>query len=594
MEVTKQITKTMYELHGGDLSQIDVIESPDNIIVEAPAGFGKTRTMVSRIAFQLATKQILPPKKILVLSFSVNAASKIKQEVFTNLPRLLSSGGSTDYLQSQVSVSNYHGFCKSFLRAHGHVLDHRINDIDNFKVVDDNHLGINDSYDADEFLQEFDARLKAADIRFVYQNNTKYAQHVISALIPHGIITYNGLLSIAIYLLNEHETIRHYYNELYRSICVDEIQDTNALALWLLSLLITDDQRISFFGDSNQQVYRFIGAIPNIIGKIAKRFNLTTLGLKTNYRFKANSNLQLLEENIRSNCTNPKTPEIEDVAYLNLYRFDNQLKESSWITKMAIDLSASYPEKRVSILVKQRKINTDTIVNQLVMSETPFFYGLFTDDSEKYKKFHDDCLIHFVNLEQDLCDHESVGKSFSKKHIQLICDMYKNDLEREVKSFLELLSSFWKNLLGEKHYLSKQERIEYCYQVFSNYSLKRFIDNLDTNLSINTIHASKGLEWDFVILADVEQFIFPFYKVCNTCHGQRVCDYDVENISRKEMFPELSLFYVGITRAKEEIFVTCSDKQLQTSGNEKAVNPSCLLFIPGVQLNCTRVNVEKI
>jgi DNA helicase-2/ATP-dependent DNA helicase PcrA len=60
--------------------QLDVIFSAaDKILVEAPAGYGKTNTMVSKIAYMLATQQIPNPKKILALTFSVNAAYKIKK-----------------------------------------------------------------------------------------------------------------------------------------------------------------------------------------------------------------------------------------------------------------------------------------------------------------------------------------------------------------------------------------------------------------------------------------------------------------------------------------------------------------------------------
>lgn len=61
--------------HAGDEQQLNVIfsESP-RVIVEAPAGYGKTTTMVSRLAYLYASGGIPNPKKILGLTFSVNAA----------------------------------------------------------------------------------------------------------------------------------------------------------------------------------------------------------------------------------------------------------------------------------------------------------------------------------------------------------------------------------------------------------------------------------------------------------------------------------------------------------------------------------------
>ena len=66
--------------HQGDNKQLEVIFSPDKrLLVEAPAGYGKTHTMVSRIAYLIAIGQIPVPKRLLALTFSVNAAYKIKK-----------------------------------------------------------------------------------------------------------------------------------------------------------------------------------------------------------------------------------------------------------------------------------------------------------------------------------------------------------------------------------------------------------------------------------------------------------------------------------------------------------------------------------
>ena len=76
--------------HQGDSKQLNVIFSPDKrLLVEAPAGYGKTHTMVSRIAYLIAIGQIPVPKRLLALTFSVNAAYKIKKDVIKNIPELL-------------------------------------------------------------------------------------------------------------------------------------------------------------------------------------------------------------------------------------------------------------------------------------------------------------------------------------------------------------------------------------------------------------------------------------------------------------------------------------------------------------------------
>jgi len=107
--------------HGSNEKQLEVIFSEDNkIIVEAPAGFGKTNTMVSKIAYMIASNQIPTPKKLLALTFSVNAAYKIKKDVLKEIPDLLNNDNFK--INDKLYVSNYHGFCRNILRKNGYIL----------------------------------------------------------------------------------------------------------------------------------------------------------------------------------------------------------------------------------------------------------------------------------------------------------------------------------------------------------------------------------------------------------------------------------------------------------------------------------------
>ncbi|KXL53891.1 ATP-dependent helicase/nuclease subunit A [Anaerotignum neopropionicum] len=75
--------------HEGDNSQISAIFSEfPRIMLEAPAGCGKTKTMVSKVAYVLATNVIPMNKKILALTFSVNAAYKMKKDITEKLPNM--------------------------------------------------------------------------------------------------------------------------------------------------------------------------------------------------------------------------------------------------------------------------------------------------------------------------------------------------------------------------------------------------------------------------------------------------------------------------------------------------------------------------
>ena len=97
--------------HEGDEKQLEIIFSDNlRLIVEAPAGYGKTTTMISRLAYLFASGRIPNPKRILGLTFSVNAALKVKREVAGKLPLLLDSQNSPVAIGEKATVTNYHGF----------------------------------------------------------------------------------------------------------------------------------------------------------------------------------------------------------------------------------------------------------------------------------------------------------------------------------------------------------------------------------------------------------------------------------------------------------------------------------------------------
>ena len=92
--------------HQGDEKQLEIIFSPNKrLLVEAPAGYGKTHTMVSRIAYLISIGKLPVPKKLLALTFSVNAAYIIKKDVSKNIPELLQDLGKQINIKEKIYVS---------------------------------------------------------------------------------------------------------------------------------------------------------------------------------------------------------------------------------------------------------------------------------------------------------------------------------------------------------------------------------------------------------------------------------------------------------------------------------------------------------
>lgn len=125
--------------HEGDEKQLEVIFSHSpRLMVEAPAGYGKTTTMISRIAYLFASGQIPNPKRIMGLTFSVNAALKVKREISEKLPVLLGSKNNPVSVGEKVTVTNYHGFCKGVLKKYGYLIaDALRKDVNSLRAIND-------------------------------------------------------------------------------------------------------------------------------------------------------------------------------------------------------------------------------------------------------------------------------------------------------------------------------------------------------------------------------------------------------------------------------------------------------------------------
>ena len=152
--------------HQGDCKQLEVIFSSNKrILVEAPAGYGKTHTMVSRIAYLIAIGHIPAPKRLLALTFSVNAAYKIKKDVIKNIPELLEGFDTQINIKDKTYISNYHGFCRSVLKKYGYKLHPALSRLDTLQPIDDSR--------SDNIMKSFkNIKIKDADVLSNYNLST--------------------------------------------------------------------------------------------------------------------------------------------------------------------------------------------------------------------------------------------------------------------------------------------------------------------------------------------------------------------------------------------------------------------------------------
>lgn len=581
------IKSRIEEKHQGDKKQLEIIFSPHKrLLVEAPAGYGKTHTMVSRIAYLIAIGKLPVPKRLLALTFSVNAAYKIKKDVSKNIPELLKDLSKQVKIKEKIYVSNYHGFCRSILKKYGHIIHSSLSNLDTLQSVDDNKPDFimrsfnNVLIDEATVLSDFSSAVKNINGKYLRENINKYNSIVISKILEKDAIPFNAIITLTIKLFQEHPNILEFYQNYYTSILVDEFQDTNLLSYWLLHFLITDKTNVLLLGDSLQRIYGFIGAVPNLLPHAQKKFNLKLISLDKNYRFASNENMLQLDKIIRQNAITPfgNPNRFNSKVEFNIY--DDQIKEALEVVTKSQRILHGNPSAKVAILVKQRGLNIDYIIKTFSDNNTSFFYGLFTDEDSEYVKFNRKCLYEFIEL---LKANSKITKKIGKKHIDKIREIYIDDDSALIKALFELLEIFWIRLFVDYSFLSNEDKINLIKDSFEHNGIKQYMEFLDTQIIISTVHAAKGLEWDYVILPDMEKDLFPnWIGLCSKCKCSENCNIIINDNTEKAFLEELSVFYVAVTRAKKQVFFTASTTQLTKYGTREK-NYSCLMKLPGIE-----------
>jgi DNA helicase-2/ATP-dependent DNA helicase PcrA len=589
------IEELIREIHPDDKEQLDAIFSEaKHVIVEAPAGYGKTRAMISRIAYLLAKKKLVYPKKILALTFSVNAAYKIKQDVAGKLPAILEKEKISPLnIGNRVLATNYHGFCRRLLKLYGYLIDKNLREVDLFIGVDDSNkdkvieLNFGLSEQEAKMMVAYNEAIKKRDTRYIKEQFDNYLTKVLEHFLPNKRIPFNAILLLVFKLFKEKDPILEFYRSFFPFIIVDEFQDTNILSWNLLKKLIGEETNIMFMGDSLQRIYGFIGAIPNLINKAVEKYKAEKIEFKKNYRFQDNEILLQLDKNIRENARDPRNPTIEKDAEVQLSEFSSQSEEAVGISQMVSNIAEQDSTSTVAVLVKQRGSNTQQILEEFRNRNITYFYALYSDEESEYIEFHQKSLEIFLSTIRE--SQGRINKRVSDKFINGVKRYYEDKKSEMSDSLIILLETFLRTVFKEYNFLTIEEKADFIKDTLENKALKQYLGYVDSQIIITTVHGAKGLEWDYVILPDMEQFSFPsWFGLCEVCYFNSDCKFRWDRITansivEKKFHEELSVFYVAATRAKKEILFSYSKKGLKFSGDERNNALSCFMRLKGIK-----------
>jgi len=609
-----------------------VLQTEGPVMAIAGAGSGKTSVLTRRIAYLIYEKDV-HFKNILAITFTNKAANEMKERVheLTEIPTRFMWISTFHSMCARILRDHIERI--DYARAF-QILD----DDDTLQLVKSimKRLDIDtkiykprqvksgvQAVKADEDkLYDYEEPIRSVIKRVFmqYQENLK----------QNNLVDFDDLLLLTIQLLKEHDDVRSYYQDLFQYVLVDEFQDTNNIQYELVRLLVGDHHNLFIVGDEDQSIYAFRGANIENIKKFQSDYpNYHLVLLEQNYRstnkiLKAanqiiHHNNERIEKKLYSTkgegdnlvCYKGVTArdEVEYVAmkilemvrkgrdyndFAILYRANSTSRmfedvfmqkripyrifgNTSFFKRMEIKDFTAYlrlimnPDDVFSftrvISVPRRGIGGVTIeriqkyidANQVTLSEAIEHSEEFLSKAMKTKLLNFFEMIHEIRKEldkmtlNDFVDHVLHTTGYLK-HIE-------QDDKADVR--IENLLEF-KTILTENEALyesiSKEELMMYLLEDISLKS-EESQSEIEDGVTFMTLHAAKGLEFPVVFMVTMENGMFPLHRSFN---------------SKKELEEERRLMYVGVTRAKENLFFTNASVR-QTYG-ETMQNPDSMFL----------------
>ena len=270
-----------------DVQRSAVVAPPAPLLILAGAGTGKTKCLVSRIAYKIATGERLP-SQILAMTFTRKAASQMKR-------RLAQMIGPT---AQAMDIGTFHATCARILRQHADfaALDPHFTvfDADDQKhclkeIIGDNEYASNDilrdieRYKTDVCLADGPWNIIGKyDDAFI-----QIADAYIAACQRANALDYTDIITMTVRLFRDAPPVAAWHQRTWPALLVDEYQDTNPLQEAWLDLLSPPDAGcdITCVGDDDQSIYAFRSAnVENILNFGQKRPAATIIRLEQNFR----------------------------------------------------------------------------------------------------------------------------------------------------------------------------------------------------------------------------------------------------------------------------------------------------------------------
>ncbi|QKG29605.1 ATP-dependent helicase [Campylobacter sp. RM16187] len=422
-------------------------------------------------------------------------------------------------------------------------------------------------------------------------------------LSANNLVDFDDLLSLTYKILDKNEGLADEISQRYRYIMVDEYQDTNDLQYKLLKKLCKTHENICVVGDDDQSIYGWRGAkIENILNFKNQFKDTKIIRLEHNYR-STNSILKAANELIDHNRNRLGKKLIgtkdggEDIVFMESV---DETMESGKIAKSIKELLAKGVDaSQIAILYRinalsrslEEGLNKEKIPYKMVggvkfyeraeVKDVISYLRLVANENDDFSlkriinrpkrglgkvsitKIEKIAYENKISLFESISTLDEKDEAFSKKTISALNDFTSGIKElKECGSLYELIDKLESKFGIKKYYESLPDGAERVANIDEFYAmikdqikqnpefeLEEFLNELalaseqdaisDKAISIMSIHASKGLEFDHLFVIGLEEGFFPLIG-----DGS-----DIEE--------ERRLAYVAITRAKKTLVLSC-------------------------------------
>lgn len=590
--------------------QKKAIESSSGAVqVLAGPGSGKTFVITQRIRY-LIEKCAVEPSSILVITFTKAAADEMKQRFYklmdTERPPVNFGTFHAIFYHILRQTGKYRKFTlitetekRKLLiqilklpQSQLFISDEKIDNLIRYIGIIKNEGGnieacIQDTFDKDELLR-------------IYTEYNEYLNELQK-------LDFDDMGLICLRLFDKTPDILKQWQEKYKYIMVDEFQDINTMQYQIIKKIAGRDGNIFIVGDDDQSIYGFRGAKPDIMQQFMKDYsNATQLLLNVNYRCHediVHSSLRVIGVN-QNRYAKEISASHKDGEGVIIKQYPDQESEYGALISELRQLMASGNMDTLSntAVIYRTNHECSLLAEKLLACKIPFImkepiksqyehfvikdilaYMEFASGNRRRELFHlfmnrplrylkKDCSRQSLVTLREVMDYYKDNVNMRNTALKLFGDIeriktmrpylainyirkvigYDNYLKENydadsVQEFLHIADGFQKFSKEYDSFQKLNDYISQCRKAVENKQNKRSSEETE-GIRLMTMHASKGLEFDTVILPDVNDGKLPSKQSDTT----------------EAIEEERRMFYVAMTRAKKNLYILyCSQKEGQ-------------------------------